>query len=375
MQMLRDFAVYAPDEKTAAGATSTEQSAAVETPAAAVTETPAAASADTTSAAASAAAPAQAASWLDGFRKEGFDAKDEDSARSTLLQSYRDAERLRPLAPVLSAYQQHSQEFNQWLAERNKQPAKPADQDWTAQLGWNPPPYDPSWRHQLTTDDKGNLVPNPGTPADLVLKYQAAQQFRQDQIEKFLTNPFKFMEPAIRHIAGEIAGQQANQGVSAYREQQEAEHFIASNADWLFNQTKEGGVETRQVINPQTGRYESQKVLSSYGQSFVGHLQAAQQAGLSPDMQQKYALQAVQNEYLASPAYVDWVIAERNKAAKPPAGTPRQQANEKFNERANPAAKPNAGNSGQRTAAPTKVTRENLEQVMLQRIQEANAAT
>ena len=372
-----DRFLFAPDEPAAAApaavATETPAASAVtsETPAATTTETAAASTPAQPSSGTTVTQPAtQAASWLDSFRKEGFQATDENVAREQLLQAHRDAERLRPLAPALSAYQQHAGEFHKWLADRQKTQVQPTQQaDWTKQVGWNHPEYNPAWQHQITKDDKGNLIPAPGAPPDIVLKYQQAQQYRQEFIENFLTNPGKALEPYMRHIAQESAQQFAQQGVGQYREQQEATQFIDKHQDWLFDKAPQGGVKTAQVINPQTGRYESQKVLSGYGKQFVEKLQEGAQAGLSPEMQQQYALTSVQNAYLASPEYVDWAISQRQPPA--PVADPRATANAAFTNKANPAAppaKPSAGNSRE---APVGVNRSNLEQVMLSRFREA----
>ncbi len=331
---------------------------------------PSNAGASTTPAAASRPADAPA-SWLDSFRKEGFQAADEATAQAQLLQSYRDAERLRPLAPHLSAYQQHATEFQQWLAEKNKRPPAAAEsEDWTAKLGWNPPTWDPAWQHLVTKDDKGNLVGVPGAPHDIVVKYQAAQEFRSQQIEKFLQNPYKFMEPAIKHLAQQEASRYSTEGVGQYREQQEANKFIDEHKEWLFDQ-QNGAVKTRQVLNTQTGKYQTEKVLSRYGDLFVQNLNTAAKHGLPPDLQQSYALQAVQNAYMASPEYVKWIQSKQAPASPAaPVTSARQQANAAFTQRANPATPP-APVGGNATPAPQKVNRENLEQIMLSRFRDA----
>lgn len=374
---------FAPDDVTGGtpAAPAATASAGTETPAANVpaqaasTSTPAAPAASP-SAGTTVTQPAAATpSWLDSFRKEGFNATDENAAREQLLQAHRDAERLRPLAPHLSAYQQHATEFQQFLAEKQKKTAQPAEADWTQKLGWNPPPYDANLRHQVTTDAQGNLIAVPGAPPDVVPRYQAAQAFRQEQVEKFLTNPFKYMEPAIRHIAGEIAASQAQQGVGQYREQQEAQTFVQQHSNWLFEQN-EGKVKTQAVINPQTGRYESQQVLSKWGQHFLGSLNEAAKAGLTPEMQQKFALQSVQNAYMASNEYQDYIVDQRKTvapaAAAAPAVTPREAANATFTQRANPAQQPSpSANGGNAVPAPQTVNRNNLADVMRRRFEEA----
>ena len=385
-----DRFLFAPNEPAAAApATPAAAAPASETPASATpsaasvstTQTPAQSSGTTSTPAAGAGTtvtpPAAAASWLDSFRSEGFQATDEATARTQLLQSHRDAERLRPLAPALSAYQQHASEFHKWLADRQKAQAAPAaTESWTKKLGWNHPEYSANWKHQVHTDDKGNIVANDGAPADLAMKYQQATQYRQEFIEKFLTDPGEALKPYMEHIAKEQAQQFADQGVGQYREKQEATSFIDKHQSWLFDQVN-GAAKTIQQFNPQTGQYDSQKVLSNYGKAFVQHLQVAAQNGFSPEMQQNYALQAVQNQYMASPEYGDYLVAQR-ATATPGTGTPadpRAAANAAFIAKQNPAKVPTQGAPGNTTPAPVKVTRENLEQVMLARIQAEGAST
>lgn len=348
-------------------------------PSGTVTTTPATQTGTQTATPVTPAAP----SWLDSMRTDGFQTQETDEAkvRRQLIQAHQDAERLRPLAPHVSAYQQHATQFHAWLAEQNKKPAAPAaEADWTAEF-YTHPEWNPNWKHQVTTDAQGNLVAVPGAPADIVHRYQSAQAFRQEQVEKFLTNPFKFMEPAIRKIAGEISSKQSDQGVSQYKQQQEAKQFVSQHSNWLFERGQDGGIKTSSVINPQTGRYESQQVLSQYGQQFVQHLQEAERHGLPPALQQDYALKAVQNAYMASPEYTAYLIAQQSQQAAPAAGaatpaavpqTARQQANGQFLAKANPAIQP-APVGGNAVPTTPKVTRENLEQVMLSRLREAGA--
>lgn len=388
----RETFLYSPNEPAAAAPPETPAAPAAqaapvsEATTASTPQAPQAAQssvADTSSGAASAtptATPA-APSWLEGFKSEGVSFSDENQAKQQLLQSYRDAERLRPLAPALSAYQQHAGEFHKWLSDKQKSPASPASQeDWTKKLGWNHPEWNPNWQHQITKDAQGNLIPLPGAPADVVLKYQQATQFRQEFIDQFLMNPAKTLEPYMRHVAQEIASQQSQQGVGQFREQQEANQFIEKNSNWLFDKGTDGGVKTRSVLNPQTGRYESEKVLSQWGGMFVQKLQQGAQRGLPPDLQQEFAMQAVQNAYMATPEYITWASSQGQPAAPPAAAaaaatptqaSPRQAANDAFTKRANPAAPPTAQSGGNSKAAPRTVNRNNLEEIMLERFREA----
>lgn len=359
-----DLVKFAPDEPPSASTSDVSPETSTPTPSApTAAETPAPSPAVTTT-------PAPQ-SWLAPFQAEGFSETDENKARQALLQGYWDSERLRPLAPALSAYQQHAQEFHSWLANKQKPSVV---EDWTKKF-YDHPEWNPSWTSQISQDDKGNLIPAPGAPADIVLKYQNAQNYRKEFIERFLTNPAKTLEPIIRHLSEQVASQHSQQNVGQYKEHQEAQQFIQTHGNWLFDKGSDGSTKTVPVFNSQTGRHENQNVLSSWGKLFVENLQVAAHRGLSPDMQQDYAMKAVQNAYMSSPEYIQWAASQYSQApSADTAETARQRANDAFNKKANPAVAPTA-RGGNATPAPQKVTRENLEQVMLQRLQESGAST
>lgn len=337
----------------------------------------------------SGSAPAAASttpSWLDGFKQAGFQTNetDETKVRAQLLQSHQDAERLRPLAPYLSAYQQHAAEFQKYLqdqAQSQKLQSQQQGEDWTAQLGWNPPPYDPNWQYQIKRNDDGSLSVVNGADPAIVAKYQAYQQFRQGEVEKLLQNPHQYLEKTIRHLASQEAQRYANQGVGQYKEQQEANTFIEKNANWLFEQ-ENGAAKINRVLNTQTGQYEERKALTQWGQLFVNKVNELGQAGLPPKLQEQYALQAVQNAYMVSPEYRALLAAQGTQPAaqsgtQQQPQTPLQQANGQFIKKANPAAPPapNPNGGGNNKPSTPKVTRHNMQSVMFQRLQEANGAT
>ena len=111
---------YAPDDPPAAAAAPESPPSAAPASGSSAqpeTTTPAAAPSTTANVAATGSPqPAVAApSWLAPFQAAGFAEKDEARATEALLQSYRDAERLRPMAPALAAYQQHAAQFQRTM--------------------------------------------------------------------------------------------------------------------------------------------------------------------------------------------------------------------------------------------------------------------
>lgn len=385
---------FGPDDPPAGG--SPAPTPAVASPAATPTPSPspAAAAATTTPPAASASLAtgvgtttstpaAPAASWLDGFRQAGVFGADvnEDAARQRLIQDSRDAAQLRQLAPLATEYQRHQGEFQEFLNRRKEEQAKQqANDDWTKKLGWNPPEFDPNWVSMLTRDDKGNVTAIPGAPADIALKYQRYEQWRRAEVDKLIANPFKYMEPAIRHLAGEMAQQTAQQSVGSYREQVEAQGFIQKHSDWLFAQDASGQPKSESRFNPETGRHDSQKVLSDKGKMFVERLRDYAQQGLNPEQQQKFAFNDVRIAYMSSPEYQDYLLAERAKTTAAagvasPAGaaateTARQAANAAFLSKSNPANPPAPSAGGNTVPAPQAVTRHNIQDIMLKRMRE-----
>lgn len=394
---------YTPDDQAAGGAgapaatpaaspatTPTPSASSPAAPAAAATTTPSAASSAPatggTSTPAASPAPAATPSWLDGFRQAGVFQGDvsEDAARARLIQDARDAQQLRQLAPFATEYQQHQNEFQEFLRQRQADAQKKqAETDWTKNLGWNPPEYDPNWVTQLKRDDQGNIVALPGAPADIAIKYQRYEQWRQQEVQKLVSNPGKYMEPYMRHIATEIAKEQAQQNVGSYKEQVEAQGFIQQHSDWLFDRDASGQIKSQSVFNPKTGKYDTTKTLSPLGRMFYERLSDYNNQGFSAAQQQQFAFNDVRIAYMSSPEYTKYLLAEQQKqqaaaAGQQPGGgagaatpeqTARQQANAAFLQKTNPATPPTP-TGGNAVPAPQQVTRHNLGDILLKRMKE-----
>ncbi len=329
------------------------------------------------------AAPAQP-SWLQQLRDSGVDlgTQDETQARQQLTQMYRDWNQLRPLSPYVSAYLQHSKEFAQWLQQRdNSKPAgapspgtaNPNDPYWKDYF--NPPEYNPLWEKQIVKDANGNLMPAPGAPADVVARYQAYAQFRQDQAERFMQNPHAYIEPTVKHLARQIAEQIVNERLSKKDATSAAREFVHQNANWLYELDPQGQPKMAQVFNPMNGQYDQSPVLSVWGQAFQRYARERQsyqqQRGFFDEADMKsYALAMVQRDYaVAKLNNQSPTPAAPNQPVAPPP-SPQTQANDTFLKRNNPpAAQP--GTNGNSRSIPAEVTRMNLEQRMLEGLKSA----
>ncbi len=328
-----------------------------------------------------AAPPApQVPSWLSQLRESGVDlGTDEAKARETLAQVYRDYGQLKSIAPYVSAYMQHAKQFSDYLQSQNQpKPATPGapgssdDPYWKSYF--NPPEFNPAWEKQIVKDAQGNLVPAPGAPADVVARYQAYQQFRNDQAERFLSNPHTYMESTIKYLARQEAERLIRDQFSHKDNATAAREFVQQNMNWLY-EMENGQPKTTLAFNPMSGDYVQTPVLSQWGQAFQRYArerQAYQQKmGVAFDekdmkdfayamVQRDFAIAQMHRQQPAAPA-----TAPAAPAAPPP--TPQQQANDSFLRRNNPPAgqPPTGGNTIPKSP---EINRMNLEQVMAQRL-------
>lgn len=337
-------------------------------------------------------APAQP-SWLQQLRETGVDlgVTDERQATQAIAQLYRDMQQLRPLAPHLSAYMQHAPAFMKYLQSQQGQagqvqpgpvqsPADPA-KPWSQY--WNPPEYNQSWSQLVTQDDKGNYIPAPGAPPDIVPKLLAYRQFRQEQAEKFMSNPHEYMQPTIQALARQEAERIIDERMSRQRDQQSSTSFVQENSNWLYELDPQTHAPRQTAIfNPATGQYVNSPQLSQWGNAFSGYVQQ------ESARQQKYGYNDVEEQKRNAMAFVqrDFAVARLQalqqqpgqqpgqpqqqppgNPANPQAGqlTPQQAANQQYLQAHNPAAGvPPAG--GPTMPSPPQVTRGNLAEALRQ---------
>jgi hypothetical protein len=281
-----------------------------------------------------------APSLLETLRSQGIDidAQDEQGALQAIAQRWREHQQLTALAPAARQYLQNRDQFTQWQrAQQAEEAKKKADQPKPWYSEWfTPPEYNPAWERMITTDANGNLVAVPGAPPGVVEKYQAYRQSRSELADKFMSNPYEFMEPAVKHLAQQIAQQEVQKHLQQYRDQNFAKEFVTQQASWLYDRTQDGNLRYQQIVDPGTGRVVQQPVLSTWGAKLRDYVmeesQRQGQRGYSDlDEQQRNALTRVQLEYAMSRLQElekGQPAASAAPAAPPP--SPREAANGRF---------------------------------------------
>jgi hypothetical protein len=185
-----------------------------------------------------------------------------------------------------------------FLAQQQQTRQQQAQDPWWKPL-WNPPQYDPAWEQMIGRDNQGNLFPKQGAPPDIVNKYLTYQQFRREQVDKLMANPYEFIEPAVKILARQEAQAIAQQQLQVHNDRQFATNFIQQNADWLCQKDQAG--QPMWNRDPVSG--QSYPVLSDWGQKFSTYVKQANQFGIQdPARQQEYALGLVQRDWaMANP--------------------------------------------------------------------------
>lgn len=316
------------------------------------------------------AAPQQP-SWLQGLRESaGIDlGSDEKAALTQLTQRLQQLQQLQQLAPYVQSYQQHAPAFSRFLQEQQRAAQQPAPvnpqqpKSWKQQI-WNPPEFNPSWMSMLKRDEQGNLALQPGVPPDVLPKYQAYQQYRQEFAEKFLNNPIDTMEPIIQQIVRAEAQQLVQQSVSQQRDHQFANSFVQENTSWLYERDAMGNVAQQQIFNPTTGQYSLAPVMSAWGQRFTQYVQqeAADQQRrgyMDVQRQQQVAMAMIQRDYAISQLRAGQ--SQPGDAVPASPQNPRVAANDAILRANNPAAA-QPGTQGNANPGPQKVTKQNLRQ-------------
>lgn len=139
---------------------------------------------------------------------------------------------LRQRAAEAEQYQRH-QQWTAWQLQQEQakqqelqrqiatQPQKPATPEKPKRVV---PEYDPSWRNQLTRDDKGNVVLMPGAQPDLLTKIQAYADWQAKEEQRFFSDPSAYFM--------DLAGDQLRQTAQEVFQSQ----MQAMQADYIANQ-------------------------------------------------------------------------------------------------------------------------------------------
>src|ERR1019366_7958096 len=163
----------------------------------------------------------------------------------------------------------------------------------------NPPEFNPQWNSLVRNDEKGVPTLIPGAPAEILPKFLAYQQYRQQFAEKFLSNPEKTLMPLINAPADERAREMVRREIDARQEQHYIQSFVQDNSAWLHQKDGQG-----QVMRNQQG----QPVLSPAGARFQQYVTQAESNGI--------ANVRAQEEYARTYLQRDILIAQNNNAAQ-----------------------------------------------------------
>lgn len=225
------------------------------------------------------AAPA-APTWLSSLREQGFDFKGDSEADAIkhLVDLRKQHQQLAPYAPYVGSYVQNIQDFNRYLSQKGQQPAQvqPTNEPWHKKY-WNPPEFNQNWQSMLDRDPAtGQIVAKPGTPPDVVLKYQAYQQYVQEQMGRMTQNPAEYFAPMIRELAAEEARKHIQGSMQQQQSQQVTEQFTNANQGYLYEFDANGQVKMQPYFDQQSGQMKQARVFSPLGQRFMQY--AKQQA-------------------------------------------------------------------------------------------------
>jgi len=302
------------------------------------------------------------ASWLSQLREAGvpYQGDDEKGAINALANLYKQFSQLQPLVPYVSAYTQHASQFAKYMEQQGRggQPAIPAAQvqakPWHTEF-WNPPEFNPSWQQQIVRDPQtGVLSAAPGAPPDVVMKYQAYQNYRAEQAEKFMSNPAQYMEPIVRKLAHEEAQRLMQSQLGDRDATSTGQNLIRENASWIFQTDGAGNYVMNTQWDQQAGRMVSVPVYNEWGQRMDYYAKEAASMGINGVTKRfEYAKMRTQNDYMSSQMNQQRAAPAPAAPAAPeaPVGSPREQANKSFLTRANGKVPP-VGNSVPAPAAP-----------------------
>jgi len=159
-------------------------------------------------------------SLRDAASELGYDVsrfEDDESALSHLVSQARHSE----------TQQQQLAQYQQLMAAQPQQPA--AEEEPAAD--WNPPEFNPMWLTQVERNAEGTLVPAAGGTPETVQKVMAWAQYRQEQQDKFWSNPYEYMRPMVERVARE----QTYSGLQSNQETMTAQQLVEKNQDWIYD--------------------------------------------------------------------------------------------------------------------------------------------
>ena len=201
-----------------------------------------------------------------------------------------------------------ARQYQQWLQHllSQQQPQAPQGSQtpgerpwWEEQLGYKEPEWDPALSRYLKTDEQGNVT----GPPELVARFLAYKQTRDQNADQFLANPYSFIEKPVEVIAERVVQKALEKHLASREDQSLARGFVDQNASWLFQKSATGEPLTQTAFDPQSGRMVQKPVLTPMGQFFQAGVAEAERRGIaSVREQQAYALERLELELLRQQA-------------------------------------------------------------------------
>jgi hypothetical protein len=284
---------------------------------------------------------------------------DDHAALQQLILGYRQAQQANQLAQYGQVYLQHADRFNEFLRQQQQAEASRQQQEqqkpWWSQY-WSPPEFDKSWTDMIQRNEQGELTIRPGADPSVLPKFLAYQNFRRQQAERLMENPFKFFEEPVRALAREAAQEILQSGFQQQRETSLASDFVQRNSSWLHQRDSEGRLL---YTTTQDGRQVP--ALTQHGQLFTRYVLEAQQRGM-------YDVQ-VQQDYATRMLERDVALAKLNQLQ---AGSQGEQQKQQFIQKhaAGAASHPQVAASVQNGVSQT-TTRSSLADMLRQGFREA----
>jgi hypothetical protein len=229
-----------------------------------------------------------------GYDSSQFD--NDDAALEALLGTVEQHHQSRQYIEAGQRYAPHAEEFDTWLAEKQKQQpaattAEPPEDDKPPAFEWTPPEYDPTWESKgLVTTADGRWLPPEGRPdlAGVAQKLNAYYDWHTTKGQEIVRNFPQMVEQA---VSGRLQSQEetfqarvneaVQQGIAAYEQQQQSQRYVTEREAEFFQQDAQG----RNVLDPENGA----PVLTEKGQAFIDYATEAQGYGIQdPAAVQQY---------------------------------------------------------------------------------------
>lgn len=205
---------------------------------------------------------------------------DSEAAMEALLTAYQQQQQLGPYAQIGQQVAPFYDKFQAFLASQQQQ--TPAGAQQPAPKLWDAPEFDPQWETLVARDSHGNIIPAPGAPPDIAMKYQRYVAWAQDRARQMVRDPIATLGPIIEDIAEKKAKALYEQNISQLRTQNVWERFANENSQWMVARDQQG--------QPMIDRLTGQPMLTLEGQQFDRYLQQANQYGVKdPQSQINYA--------------------------------------------------------------------------------------